>query len=52
MKRFKKKQQGKQEYEYVCPICGNPSYKNARRCKYCGEPIAKESIKQKKLSEK
>lgn len=52
MKRFKKLQQGKQEYEYMCPTCGNPSYKGARRCKFCGEPIQSGSIKQKKLPEK
>lgn len=22
-------------YEKVCPICGNPIHKSARRCKHC-----------------
>lgn len=51
MKKVKKKQQGKQEHEYVCPFCGNPSYKNAVRCKYCDGIINKTSVKQKKTTE-
>ena len=50
--KSKKIKQGKPKFEYVCPICGNPSYKKSKFCPFCKTEIKKgEIVEQKKISQ-
>lgn len=47
--KYKKSNQGKPKFEYVCPYCGNPSYKKSKFCQFCRHEIQQgEVIEQKK----